>query len=437
MQTTRRAFLTTAAAPAILRGATRPNIVLIMTDQQTRDALSCAGNKWVHTPAMDRIAAAGTRYTRAYCAYPVCSPSRSSVFTGVLPHAAGVMENGKPIRQGLPTLGEVFSQAGFNTAYGGKWHLPKSFDGMTGFTKIIGGSALGQNMDSPLADACVEWVRNKPKDPFFLTASFMNPHDICDWIRRHKGTREHPALASYPTAPKNLAVDPDEPEAIQYHRRQGYDLMSQAVGIAESWREEEFRHYLHDYYRMVEDVDRQVGRLLDALQQAGNLQNTVIAFCSDHGEGLGGHKWAQKASFYEESSRIPLILAGPGILRRKMNPALASLEDLMPTLCELAGLETPESCTGVSLLKPQRTMVTSQLRYGDASREGRMIRTHRYKYVLFNSGKNPEQLFDLAGDPGETRNLAKSPGSKKALSEHRSLLKQAARRTADHAFATL
>ena len=155
MDVTRRGFLAAAAAPAVLRGAKPPNIELIMTDQQTRDALSCASNQWVKTPAMDRLAAEGTRYTRAYCAYPVCSPSRSSVFTGVLPHAAGVMENGKPIREGLPTLGEVFSKAGYNTAYGGKWHLPKSFDGMTGFTKIAGGSALGKNMDSPLAGACV------------------------------------------------------------------------------------------------------------------------------------------------------------------------------------------------------------------------------------------------------------------------------------------
>ena len=435
MNVTRRGFLTAAAAPAVLRGAKPPNIVLIMTDQQTRDALSCAGNKWVKTPAMDRLAAAGTRYTRAYCAYPVCSPSRSSVFTGVLPHAAGVMENGKPIRQGLPTLGEVFSKAGYNTAYGGKWHLPKSFDGMMGFTKIAGGSALGKNMDSPLADACVDWLGKKPNDPFFLVASFMNPHDICDWIRQHKGTREHPGLASYPDAPKNLAVDPNEPEAIQYHRQQGYDLMSQAVGIASSWREEEFRHYLHDYYRMVEDVDRQVGRLLDALGQDTWREDTVIAFCSDHGEGTGGHKWVQKASFYEESARVPLILAGQRIPQRKMNPALASLEDLMPTFCELASVKTPESCTGTSLLSGKRTMVSSQLRYGDASREGRMIRTHRYKYVLFNGGKNPEQLFDLASDPGETRNLAGVAAMKKVLAEHRGLLKDLAKRTGDTAFA--
>ncbi|MBL8175601.1 MAG: sulfatase-like hydrolase/transferase [Bryobacterales bacterium] len=431
---TRRGFLT-AGAPALLRGANRPNIVLIMTDQQTRDAMSCAGNRWLKTPAMDRIAAMGTRYTRAYCAYPVCSPSRSSVFTGVLPHAAGVMENGKPIRQGLPTLGEVFAKAGYQTAYGGKWHLPKSFDGMTGFTRIAGGSALGKNMDSPLADACVQWVQGKPSAPFFLVASFMNPHDICDWIRQHKGTREHPELASYPAAPRNMAIDPGEPEAIQYHREQGYDLMSQAVGIASGWRTEEFRHYLYDYYRMVEDVDRQVGRLLDALEQSGLMHDTVIAFCSDHGEGLGGHKWAQKASFYEESARVPLMLAGPGVPRRRLNPALSSLEDLMPTLCDLAGLATPESCTGVSLLKGGRAMVSSQLRYGGADREGRMIRTHRHKYVLFNSGRNPEQLFDLASDPGETRNLAGIGAMRKVLLDHRRMLKDLAKRTGDLAFA--
>ena len=168
-------------------------------------------------------------------------------------------------------------------------------------------------MDAPLSNACSDWLRRSPGGPFLLVASFMNPHDICDWIRQHKGTREYPAAAAMPPAPLNMAVDPNEPEAIQYHRTAGYDLMSQAVGIASEWRRDDVRLYLHDYYRMVEQVDGEIGKVLTALRESGQERNTVIVFASDHGEGLGGHRWAQKASFYEESLRVPFFVAGPGV----------------------------------------------------------------------------------------------------------------------------
>lgn len=211
----RRDLLTGALAPfAQSARAERPNILLILTDQQTHNAWSGCGNPWLRTPAMDSIATRGLAFTNAICPYPVCSPSRSAIFTGRMPHESGVMDNGKSIPPGIATMGEIFRAAGYNTAYGGKWHLPKSFDGMTAFTKIAGGSALGRNMDAPLADACVKWLRANPKGPYLLVASFMNPHDICDWIRQQPGAREHPNVDKYQPAPVNMGVDPDEPEAI-------------------------------------------------------------------------------------------------------------------------------------------------------------------------------------------------------------------------------
>lgn len=437
MPITRRALLAGSPlmAPAVLRGASRPNILFLLTDQQTHHAMSCAGNRWLRTPAMDAIAAGGTRFEAAYCPYPVCSPSRSSIFSGAMPHQTGVMVNGRPIREGLPTMGEVFRQAGYETVYGGKWHLPKSFDGMTGFDRIIGGHAMGAKMDAPLANAAEEWLRARGKrsgDPFLFVASFMNPHDICDWIRRHPGTRPHPNLERFPDAPPNLEVDPREPEALQFHRHEGYDLMSQAVRIAAGWGPDEFRHYLHGYYRMVEEVDRQVARVLQALQESGLQENTVVAFCSDHGEGMGAHRWVQKAAFWEETVRVPLLLRGPGVPKAKRRSDLASLEDLMPTFCTLAGLKTPESCVGRNLLGPaRREYLVSEVRYQDASREGRMLRSARYKYIAFNSGARPEMLFDLDQDPGESHNLVESPAHRKTLASHRKLLQRWARETGD------
>jgi arylsulfatase A-like enzyme len=292
----RRLFLGSAAAAAFAQGTKRPNILFILTDQQTHDAWSGASNPWLRTPAMDSLAARGTVFSQAICPYPVCSPSRSSIFTGRMPHEAQVMDNGKPIVAGMATMGDVFRTAGYETVYGGKWHLPKSFDGMTSFQKLIGGSSQGADMDGPLATTCSDWLRKRKAggDPFLMVASFMNPHDVCDWIRKHPGHREHSNVKKYPPAPANMAVDPNEPESIQYHRKSGYDLMSQAVGVASQWQRDDFREYIHDYYRMVEAVDREIGRVLKALDEGGHTANTLVIFASDHGEGMGGHRWVQR-----------------------------------------------------------------------------------------------------------------------------------------------
>lgn len=434
---TRRAFL--GSATAMAQTAKRPNLLLIMTDQQSHEAWSGAGNRWLRTPAIDSLAASGTSFANAYCAYPVCSPSRGSIFTSRMPHENGVRVNGKSIAAGMPTMGEIFSAAGYKTVYGGKWHLPKSFDGMTGFEKLIGGHHLGHEMDAPLAAACSSWLRDKARasEPFLMVASFMNPHDICEWIRQHPGHHQYERLREFPSAPTNMAVDPLEPEAIQYHRTGGYDLMSKAVGIASEWRRDDVRNYLHGYYRLIEDVDKQIGIVLDALRSTGLDRNTIVAFTSDHGEGMGAHRWVQKAAFYEESAHVPLILAGPGVRRGAIHHGpLTSLLDILPTFCDYAGAKTPADARGVSLraacesgAAADRPYVVSELRYGDAAREGRMVRSSRYKYVRFNSGARPEQLFDLELDPGETHNLAPAGGQR--LLEHREMLAQWVSRTGD------
>lgn len=430
-----------AGAPFFLRAAPmRPNLLLILTDQQTHDAMSNAGNPWLKTPAMDSLAVRGTRFTETICPYPVCSPSRGTLFTGRMPHETGVRVNGKAIAPGMATMGELFRQAGYRTVYGGKWHLPRSFDGMTGFERLIGGSGQGKDMDEPLATACAEWLRRKPaSEPFLMVASFMNPHDICEWIRQNPDAREYAGIGKYPPAPGNLGVDPLEPEAMQYHRTAGYDLMSKGLGIAQQWRRDDFRHYLHDYYRMVEAVDCQVGRVLAALRESGLAENTVVCFSADHGEGMGAHRWVQKASFYEESVRVPLVWSGPGIApeARVDRSTLATLADILPTFCDLAGVQAPPDHRGRSLApalqgKPlERQFVVSELLYGDSAREGRMLRTARHKYVVFNNGARPEMFFDLALDPGETQSLARGAVHASLLGEHRALLKRWISETGD------
>jgi len=429
---TRRTFVGSAAAPFALRAAEpRPNLLLILTDQQSHSALSAAGNPWLKTPAMDSLAAAGVRFAETICPYPVCSPSRSSVFTGRMPHETGVRANQQAIVAGMPTMGELFRGAGYQTVYGGKWHLPKSFDDMTAFDKLIGGSSQGGDMDAPLAAARAKWLRGNPRDPFLMVASFMNPHDICEWIRQHPGAHDYPDIDRYPPAPGNMAADPNEPEFIQYHRSAGIDKMSEGVGIAAAWRRDDVRKYLHDYYRLVEAVDRQIAVVLAALRETKLDRKTIVLLTADHGEGMGAHRWVQKASFYEESVRVPLIVSGPGIPRRAAvdRHSLASLIDVLPTFCDYAGIAAPRGVRGASL-RPAlegrplpRKFAVSELRYGDEKREGRMLRTAKYKYVVFNGGARPEQLFDLTVDPGETRNLVPSTAAEPILRQHRDLLR--------------
>ena len=177
---------------------------------------------------------------------------------------------------------------------------------------------------------------------------------------------------------------------------------------------------------MVEDVDKQIGILLAALRERKLDESTIVIFVSDHGEGMCAHKWAQKASFYEESVRVPMILSGPGVQNKGMvdNRTLASLTDILPTFCDLAGIAQPKTVRGASLRRPvRREFAVSELRYGSAEREGRMLRSARFKYVVFNSGARPEQLFDLSIDPGETLNVARDASYAPILKQHRHQLR--------------
>ncbi|MGH9338836.1 MAG: sulfatase family protein [Acidobacteriota bacterium] len=444
----RREFLSLTAAGAMTQvaggsqggsGGEALNILLIITDQQSNVALSANGNPFVRTPAMDSLAAGGISFTQSYCTYPVCSPARSSLFTGRMPHETGVRANGQAILPGIATLGSIFQRSGYRTVYAGKWHVPSSFGQPSGFQQLFSGSRLGAEMDEGVAGASIDFLESEHTDPFLMVASFMNPHDICSWIRAHSGTRTHPNLQDFPPPRLNMAVDPEEPEYLQYHRTGDYNAMSNAVLIASDWDRDDFRAYLHAYYRMVEDVDRQIGRVLSVLRSTGLAANTLILLTSDHGEGLGSHRWVQKAAFWEETVKVPLVIAGAGVNPGGIDQqSLVSGLDVLPTLCDYSGVTLPAGVRGKSLRSVvegsalERPFIVSELsEYGDASRQGRMLRSQRYKYVVFNGGERPEQLFDLSLDPGEIYNLAPRSEFNAALQQHRALLAGWMKETAD------
>lgn len=425
---------------ARLRGGdSRPNILLVFTDQQTASAMSCAGNRWVETPAMDALARRGVRFVNSYCAAPVCGPSRAAMVTGLPPHQNGVVYNGDPLRPDLPTIGSVLRSAGYYTAWTGKWHLPESFlreeIDSHGFhhrplTPGVPWCALGDQTDfltAMDAEFFLRWQAAKQPKPWFLGVSLHNPHDICYHVVEDVLTSAN--MERFPPLPENFAADPCEPEALRLRRqntRYGHELASCA-----GWDEARWRTYLHTYAHLVTQVDRAVGSVLRALEAGGWRQNTIVIFTSDHGEGVAAHQWATKQALYEEVVGVPLILSGPGIASGITVSQLASGLDLLPTMCDFAGADAPAGLPGRSLRQAlsgvrgrEEERVICELA-ADQERpeiQGRMVRTPRFKYMAYSPGEPAEQLFDLAADPGEMNNLAGDARYHSDLLRHRRLL---------------
>lgn len=398
---------------------------------------------------MDRIAAKGVRFEQAYASNPICVPSRTSYMTGTMPHENGVDYNGDLVPldcSRFPVLAGLFRDAGYDTGHFGKWHLPHDIDNVAWSGFITRKAVRNNDVDDDIVRPCLDFITTKRDAPFLAFASFVNPHDICEFARiltgmpdrlKNGAIPEPPDLDELPPLPENWERPDDEPQAVTDHY-----MLETTRGIYPSreWggaEDPRWRQYLWAYYRLVELVDRRVGELLDGLEGAGLDGNTLIVFTSDHGDGMARHRWTQKTLFYDEVARVPFILSWPGKLSPrtvKANHLLNLGTDLFPTLMDAAGLEKPSRLTGLSALPaatgkadaPAHPFIVSENNLqpkwearGDVS--GRMIRTPRYKYVRYSHGANREQLFDMEADPLEMRNLVADPAFAEVLNEHRQL----------------
>ncbi len=429
----------------------RPNILLILTDQQSATMLGCAGNEHVRTPAMDGIADAGVRFERAYCTNPVCVPSRFSLMTGLMPSAIGMLSNSLEGVAEIPeavranALGHLLRRAGYETAYGGKVHLPR----MT--AQDIGFEYICRDERDELAESCAGFIagRKGRSGPFCLVASFVNPHDICYMAIRdsaatdgERRTVEHgpvecaeldAALARpaglgegaffagrCPPLPANFEPQDDEPEAVRLMLEQRpFRARARAEWSPERWREHRWA-----YARLTERVDGQIARVLAALRESGQSERTLVVFTSDHGDMDSAHRMEHKSGLYEEACRVPLIVRTPG--RReggrvdREHPVSNGL-DLLPTLCDWAGLEPQPGLPGRSLRPlvegadggPWRQSVPVE------SAIGRALAGERFKYARYFLGAGDEQLIDLREDPGEMRNALHNQERRRELAEMR------------------
>ena len=257
-----------------------PNILFIMTDQQHADMMSCAGNPYLKTPAMDSLARDGIRFANAYAANPVCVPSRIGMATGVMPGRLGVFNNGMkadvPHDVDAHSLGKLIKSAGYDTFYGGKVHMCAELTPLN-----AGYDEYFKDQRDGLPAACIEFIERKRDRPFFVVASFINPHDICFAYSAYKGTspkgkqsvehlyRQAAALPldELPPLPDNYAIPPDEPHAIQSNFSPR--AVTPAGTMRKEYDERQWRIYRWIYCRLTEQVDRHIGQILDAVKRNG------------------------------------------------------------------------------------------------------------------------------------------------------------------------
>lgn len=411
--------------------AERPNIIYIFTDQQTANAMSCAGNLDLHTPNMDRLAAAGVMFENAYCTAPLSGPSRGAMFTGHYPETVGLLVNGAPMPDSLKTqtLGTLVKSVGYECAYGGKWHLPL----LDIPDKVYGFDHIYEHNDDGLAEACVSFLSRKHEKPFFLVASFDNPHNICEYARSQNlpyGSIGEADLRDCPGVPTNFAKNPYDADVIEHERNNNYNVYPTARFTSDDWR-----RYRHTYYRLVEKVDAEIGKIVDAIDKYNLWKNTIVIFSSDHGDGVGAHQWNQKSALYEEVTNIPLIVTLPGKKHagKKLPQLINNGIDFFATICDWTGATVPEHTDGTSFRavvetgdpqKPHQEYVVTETQFDGGKTRGWCIRTDHYKYVLYDKGRHREQLFNMQTDRGEMRNLAVESTYKKELQKHRDILRQ-------------
>ncbi len=470
------------AGLADIPAASRPNVLFLIADD-LNNSLGCYGAPGMKTPNLDKLAARGLRFERAYCNFPLCGPSRNSFLTGLYPNSTGILANAQLFRETIPShvsLPQAFRQQGYFAARIGKlyhYNVPNSIGtnghddpgswevetNPAGVDRLdeepliysltpgqFGGTLSWHASDQPdekhtdgLEASDAEWILErcaKQKDrPFFLAVGFFRPHTpyVAPKTYFEKYPKEQIAVV-----PGTVHDQKGVPAAALMSYKKEQDKLTDELR----------REAKQAYYAGISFMDAQVGKVLAALDRLGLSENTIVVFTSDHGYHLGEHGLWQKQSIFEESARVPLIIAGPGVTKPgSVAASPVGLVDLYPTLTELCDVKPTVTLQGQSLapmLKdPAATgrgwALTQVVRGGGFRRMGASpavgdnvrrffgysLRTPRWRYTEWDEGKEGRELYDHDADPHELTNLADQPSQVTVVAELSAKLREAVKTT--------
>lgn len=412
------------------------NLLFICSDQHGYRYAGFAGHPLVQTPNLDRLADRGTVFENAYCGSPVCVPSRACLMTGMYPSDTNSFCNSTVWDGGHPVWASWVRDAGYTCRAVGKLDLNDDFQ--TGFDElgtshghrhrpditslfrrppiyrigeretVDGKSREQRHSDQKSADAAVEFIQSSGGEPWVHWVGFNQPHSP------FVGLDEH--MDRYPVEDIDLPTEED-PENLHLV----YQAMRHFKRVAAPISEDRVRKARAGYYAMITELDEYVGRLMDALETAGQLDNTIVVYTSDHGEMLGEHGLWYKNNLYEDAAHVPLVIAGPGVPRAGRIDTVVSHIDLVATLADWTGAEAPAQLRGQSLLPVLNGSGDHRgCAYTESHSEGNvtgshMIRKGKWKYIHFTWYE--PLLFDLESDPHELHNRAADPGCRDVVEE--------------------
>jgi arylsulfatase A-like enzyme len=443
----------------------QPNILIIMTDQQRADTIGSYGADICRTPAIDKLAASGTRFDNAYTVCALCSPARASVYTGLYPRNHGLLANEYEFHDNARLISQDFAEAGYRCGLVGKWHcgeekLPGDFgfEGMNvpgygnatatvEYQDYLSRNDLEQGEIIPLGTG---WstnllLRGKITGPVEASAPYFLAEQTIDMLKDYR-EGDMPFLHFCNFWGPHAPYLPTEPYASMYDAAQippwpnFYDDLNNKPNAHRRYRDafvgednelrdwDEWSKWAASYFGFATMIDAQIGRILDALEELDMAENTVVLFTADHGEHCGAHGGIHDkfSMMYQEMVHIPFILrmpetAGGQVIRNPINNI-----DILPTLLELAGIEPERELDGRSLVpllqqndeaaEWEEDVFTVFYGHHNVTYQARMINDGRYKYV-FNAPEIDE-LYDLVRDPWEMHNLIDDPDYE-AIKKHK------------------
>ncbi|MDH7482754.1 MAG: sulfatase [Armatimonadota bacterium] len=426
----------------------KPNFVFILTDDQRYDAMSCAGHPFLFTPNIDRLAKEGARFRNAFVTIALCSPSRGCFLTGRYAHSHGVINNGTPFSDEIPTMPQALQKVGYDTAFIGKWHMDGQEGPRPGFNHWISfkGQGVYYNptlningetkkvdgyMTDILTEFAVDWLSKTNENPFCLYLCHKAVHGPFQPAVRHSKLYENVRITKPPSMNETFE---GKPEWVKLGMEPGHD----SKGALKS--DEGYELFIRDYNRTIMAVDDSVGRILETLEAINKLDDTVIVFASDNGYFQGEHGRLDKRAMYEESIRIPFLMRYPKLIKPgTLVDEMVLNIDLAPTFLDLAGVPMLPGNQGLSivpLLKGRKSNWRSDWLYEYFQEKGFPrtptmvgVRTDCWKYIEYPEINDKPELYNLKDDPQELRNLVDDPKYKHILAEMKSRLERLKKET--------